>query len=193
MKKPIYVYYDFVSPYSYFAFSQRDKIRERTGRELRLRPVTVGKIMEIVGNVPTSITCKTKRAYQGQDVMRWVAKLQIPFAIHPQFGTFSTAPLVQAALRAGDDVEEFSAAAFEAVWADQAPVTDHSAMHMYFTEKEERFATYWAENDLMEGPLKENNEAAVDDSVFGVPYFHTEVGDFFGNDRLEFLYEALAL
>ncbi len=192
MRKPICFYYDFVSPYSYFAFSQRDQIRERTGRELQLLPVTVGKIMEMVGNVPTSITCKTKRAYQGQDVMRWVEKLQIPFAIHPQFGTFSTEPLVQAALRAGEDVEAFSEAAFQAVWAEQAPVTDNSAMHAYFAGKEERFAAYWAENDLMKDALEKNNNMAVDDGVFGVPYFHTDSGDFFGNDRLDFLYEAIA-
>lgn len=191
MKTPINFYYDFVSPYSYFAFSQRDEIRQRTGRELRLCPVTVGKIMEIVGNVPTSITCKTKRAYQGQDVIRWVEKLQIPFALHPQFGTFSTAPLVRAALRAEEDIEAFSEAAFHAVWAEQAPVTDNSAMYDYFARKEERFATYWSENTQMEDALEQSNSSAVDDGVFGVPYFHTDAGNFFGNDRLDFLYKAI--
>lgn len=100
----------------------------RTGQSLELLPVSVGTVMEQVGNVPTSLTCKAKREYQGQDVRRWVTKLNLPFMIHPKFGSFSTIPLIKAALKAGDDVEAFSQAAFAAIWVEQAPVDDQAAM-----------------------------------------------------------------
>ena len=82
MSEPIDFYYDFVSPYSFFAFAQRDEVSARTGRALNLKPVHVGGIMERVGNVPTSITCKAKRQYLGQDIARWAGKLRIP--VRPQ-------------------------------------------------------------------------------------------------------------
>ncbi len=192
MSQDIRFYYDFVSPYSYFAFSQRDEIARRSGRALDLRPVTVGAIMKEVGNVPTSITCKAKRAYLGHDMMRWVRRLQVPLTPHPAFGQFSTAPLVQAALAAGEDRDAFSQAAFEAVWVEQAPIGDVEAMREFFGSRDERFAGYWDRRDETEGELAAANAAAVQDGAFGVPFFHTERGTFFGNDRLDFLYEAIA-
>ena len=191
MSRTINFYYDFVSPYSYFAFKQRQEIRERTERDLDLRPVSVGMVMEQVGNVPTSLTCATKRAYQKQDLTRWAVKLGLDIKIHPAFGTFSTAPLIKAAISAGKDVEAFSEAAFQAIWTEQAPVTDDDAMQNYFANKNESFADYWAQRDDISGALDKRVDEAVSDGVFGVPFFNTESGNFFGNDRLEFLIEAL--
>lgn len=191
MNEPIHFYYDFISPYSYFAFAQRDAIRARTGRELHLKPVYVGNIMKQVGNVPTSITCKAKRTYLGQDVARWSQKLRVPVQSHAKFGNFSTAPLIKAALRAGDDVEAFSDVAFAAVWVEQGPLDDENAMTNWFAAKDERFATYWAERETMADALDERVHEAVGYGAFGVPHFHTDKGDFFGNDRIEFLIEAL--
>lgn len=191
MTTPIEFYYDFISPYSYFAFAQRDEIRARTGRELRLRPVSVGMIMKAVGNVPTSVTCKAKRRYLDQDLTRWVRKLGIPFAPHPKFGAFSTAPLIQAALAAGDDVEAFSAAAFTAVWVEQAPVDDAVAMREWFASQNACFANYWDARDRMDADLVERVAEAVNVGAFGEPYFHTDRGDFFGNDRIDVLIETL--
>ena len=192
MSGSIAFYYDFVSPYSYFAFDQREEIASRTGRKLDLKPVSVGMVMDKVGNVPTSLTCKAKRAYQRQDVMRWVRKLGVPLSIHPKFGTFSTAPLIKAALRSGEDVEAFSEAAFAAIWAEQASIDDEDAMRDFFAERGEGFGDYWSARDEMEDALMARVDEAVADGVFGVPFFHTEKGDFFGNDRLDFLVEALA-
>ncbi len=191
MNKPIKLYYDFVSPYSYFAFGQREQIQQKTRREIVLRPVAVGMVMEKVGNVPTSLTCKAKRAYSGQDVARWVKKLDVPFAVHPAFGTFSTAPLLQAAILAGDDVASFSEAAFAGVWAEQAPITDDDEMRAFFASKDERFADYWTRKDEAVVELAKRVDEAVADSVFGVPFFKTDEGNFFGNDRLNFLIEAM--
>lgn len=192
MTTPVDFYYDFISPYSYFAFAQREELRRKTGRDLRLRPVSVGMIMEQVGNVPTSVICKAKRRYLGQDIARWTRKLGVSFASHPKFGSFSTAPLIKAALAAGDDVEAFSVEAFSAVWAEQAPVDDEVGMREWFASKDERFARYWDERDQLTSALEARVTEAVSNGAFGVPYFHTDRGDFFGNDRLDFLIEALA-
>lgn len=189
--KPIIFYYDFVSPYSYFAFHQRHEISQRTGRDLELRPVSVGMVMEQVGNVPTSLTCAAKRAYQKQDLTRWAIKLGLGIKMHPAFGTFSTAPLIKAAIGAGEDIGAFSQAAFEAIWTEQAPVTDNDAMQRFFAKRNVNFGDYWVQRDDMSEALKNRVAEAVSDGVFGVPFFNTEKGNFFGNDRLDFLIEAL--
>ena len=192
MTSAIDFYYDFVSPYSYFAFVQRDEIRARSGRTVELKPVHVGAIMKEVGNIPTSITCKAKRAYLGQDVARWARKLRVPVQSHPKFGLFSTEPLIKAALRAGNEVEAFSVAAFAAVWVEQAPLDDLDAMSGWFAAKDRRFSQFWDERDTMTEALDERVAEAVTKGAFGVPYFSSDQGTFFGNDRIDFLVEALA-
>lgn len=192
MGEPIDFYYDFVSPYSFFAFQQRNEVRKRTGCKLRFKPVHVGDIMKQVGNAPTSITCEAKRQYLGQDVARWAHKLGVPMQHHPKFGAFSTKPLIKAALHAGDDVEAFSVAAFAAVWQEAAPLDDAHAMRAWFAAKVDRYAACWDEREQMSAALDARVTEAVANGAFGVPHFHTGKGDFFGNDRIDFLIEALA-
>lgn len=185
-------YFDFVSPYSYFAFSQREEIRRRTGQQLSFKPVYVGEIMKQVGNVPTSVTCPAKRAYLAHDIARWARRLGVPVNPHPRFGTFSTEPLVKAALRAGDDVEAFADAAFASVWVAQAPFGDDHAMALWLSNRGKHFDIYWNERDAMDDAHAVRVSEAVGHGAFGVPFFHTDKGNFFGNDRIDFLIEALA-
>jgi 2-hydroxychromene-2-carboxylate isomerase len=193
MSQAITFYYDFISPYSYFAFSQKKVIAAETGRELVLKPVSVGKIMEATGNVPTSVTCQAKRAYAAQDLARWAHRLSVPVALHPEFGRFSTASLLQAALRSGADIEAFSEAAFHAVWVDQVPMKDPSNMRDWLQTQNPKFAEFWDDREAMADALSLNNQEAVDHGAFGVPYFYTDKGSFFGNDRIDFLIEAVCI
>jgi 2-hydroxychromene-2-carboxylate isomerase len=64
-------FYDFRSPYSYLAFVQ---LREMDV-EIALRPMQILKVMERVGNVPTTITCVAKGRYARADLGRWVQRL----------------------------------------------------------------------------------------------------------------------
>ena len=191
MSQAITFYYDFVSPYSYFAFCQRKAIAAETGRDLVLKPVSVGKIMEATGNVPTSVTCQAKRNYAAQDMARWARKLAVPINLHPEFGRFSTSPLLQAALRSGEDVEAFSELAFRAIWVDQVPMKDPASMRNWLLLQTSSFVEFWDDRESMVDALSQNNQQAVDHGAFGVPYFYTDKGSFFGNDRIDFLIEAL--
>ena len=56
MTQQIELFYDFRSPYSYLAFTQLRQMDV----VIRLRPMKILKVMEKVGNVPTTITCAAK-------------------------------------------------------------------------------------------------------------------------------------
>ena len=76
-------YFDYRSPYAYLAQTQVRKL----GVEVAWRPFEILQLMDKVGNVPTSITCKPKGKYLGADLMRWVALYKVPFQRHPQSGS----------------------------------------------------------------------------------------------------------
>jgi hypothetical protein len=49
-------FYDFRSPYSYLAYTQLCEMDV----DVALRPMKILKVMELVGNTPTTITCAAK-------------------------------------------------------------------------------------------------------------------------------------
>jgi 2-hydroxychromene-2-carboxylate isomerase len=66
MTKALEFFYDFRSPYSYLAFTQ---LREMD-IGITLRPIMILKVMEAVGNVPTTITCAAKGRYARTDLLK---------------------------------------------------------------------------------------------------------------------------
>jgi 2-hydroxychromene-2-carboxylate isomerase len=189
----IQLYFDFVSPYSYLAFSQRKVIAERTGITPSLHPVSVIAIMGATNNTPTSITCPAKRTYARADMARWAEKYGVTIVPHPNFGRFSTEPLLLAAISAiaAGKGDAFCEAAFHAIWRDSADVENEAAMADYFDQRVLGGRAFWQGRASAADALASNVNDAVAAGAFGVPSFVTPKGLFFGNDRLEFLVEAM--
>jgi 2-hydroxychromene-2-carboxylate isomerase len=76
-------FFDFISPYTYLARTQLDGIAARTGARFKMWPMHLLNLMKIVGNTPTTVVCKNKRRYAGQDIARWCARYQVPFKANP--------------------------------------------------------------------------------------------------------------
>ncbi len=74
MKQTVEFFFDFVSPYSYLAYSQLDSLPADTS----LRPMHVLSVMKAVGNTPTTVTCATptpiSRAGRAVMVSRSIAR-----------------------------------------------------------------------------------------------------------------------
>lgn len=194
MSKDASFYYDFVSPYSYLAFTQLGALRARTGASITFKPINILTVMDQVGNVPTTATCKSKALYARTDLMRWAMQYKTRLKPHPKFGTFSTEPLLLAALSAEEQgiLEAFSKAAFEAVWVNQSDLGSDDAIISWLGaagigEPE----AIWSNRDQYRLKLFANQEAAIRDGVFGVPSFVSQGELYFGNDRLHFLEAGL--
>ena len=74
MTQQIELFYDFRSPYSYLAFTQLRQMDV----VITMRPMKILKVMEKVGNVPTTITCAAKGRYARVDVGRWAQRYGVP-------------------------------------------------------------------------------------------------------------------
>ncbi len=187
-------YYDFVSPYSYLAFTQLPAVSHRTGATFDLTPIHILTVMDQVGNAPTTATCKAKAVYARSDLARWARHYHIPVRPHPKFGTFSTEALLLGALAAkeSDQLSAFSKAAFEAVWLNRSDLETDIGIVRWLEEAGVKDASkIWAAREGFREQLLENHDAAVADGVFGVPSFKSTRSLFFGNDRLEFLEQEL--
>ena len=73
--------------------------------------------MQIVGNRPTTIECRNKGKYAGEDLQRWTKRYKVDFARNPHSKSFDFAELDRGALVAIEDGRgaEYVTAVFAAI------------------------------------------------------------------------------
>jgi 2-hydroxychromene-2-carboxylate isomerase len=185
-------HFDYRSPYSYLAMTQIGDI------DLTLHPFDVIDVMKRVGNTPTTITCKVKGVYAGADLGRWTRRYGVPFSRNPQMREIDGLRLLRATLAIPDGPERRKAmeALFKAMWAEPAPLgtpADIAALLTSAGVAESAALAERMDSAELEATLDAANAAAAARGVFGSPSFFVGEEMFFGNDRLEFLREALAV
>lgn len=183
-------HFDYRSPYSYLALTQIGDL------DLTLHPFDVIDVMNRVGNTPTTITCKVKGEYAGKDLARWTQRYGVPFSRNPAMREVNGQRLLRATLAISDGPERRKAveAMFKAMWGEPAPLGSPEEIVALLTKAGVADAAALADkmdNSEIEAALEAANSAAAARGVFGSPSFFVGDDMFFGNDRLDFLREAL--
>lgn len=194
MPKSFDYYLDFASPYTYLANTQIPGLVERTGAEVVYKPMVLGAVMVGSGNAPPS-TVAAKGAYMGQDIARWLKRYDLPFEFNPNFPVRTILPLRCAlvALEEGG-FDALRDEIFKAVWTEKIDPNDAEALKPVITRAglDGDHVLERTGDPKIKAQLKANTDEAVARGVFGAPTLF--VGDemFFGNDRLDFVEEALS-
>ncbi len=197
--KSVEFYYDLVSPYSYLAHREVSRICDEHGAELSLRPMLLGAVHNAVGlQAPVEIEAKAR--YQAQDIRRWAEHHGLPMAFPEPF-PFRTLKTMRAAmfLKERGELEAFTREAFALFWEeDGAPegieASDEDGPLREVARRagldpEELLAG--AASDEAKQALKGATEEAAERGVFATPTFFVGEEMFWGNDRLDFVREAL--
>lgn len=80
-KKLIELFYDVVSPYSWFAFEVLCRYKNKWAIDLSLKPVFLGGIMQKAGNKPPVMVCTNKAIYLPKDVERMSEYMKVDFKL----------------------------------------------------------------------------------------------------------------
>ncbi len=183
-------YFDFRSPYSYLALSQLPAL----GADIRYQPFDVLDVMGKVGNVPTSFTCKAKSRYLQHDLRRWAMRYQLPISPNPGMSKMDVSAMLHAALAAIDagTGEAAIRLLFKAVWASQDAIANAGDIAAILSSGGLDPASLGPlGGSEAEARLAAINSAAAERGVFGAPTIFIGEQQFFGNDRFEFIAEAL--
>jgi 2-hydroxychromene-2-carboxylate isomerase len=193
--KTVECFFDFGSPTAYLAFTQLPQIAAQTGARLVWRPMLLGGVFKATGNTsPVAIAAKGR--WMTQDIGRWAKRYGVAFAFNPHF-PINTLSLMRGAvgiqLRRPADFERYLSTVFKALWAQPTNLGDTQVLSDTLAEAgiaDDEFAALIADAEV-KAALIAATEEAVARGVFGAPT--TFVGDelFFGQDRLDFVREAL--
>jgi 2-hydroxychromene-2-carboxylate isomerase len=195
MTRTIEFYFDFPSPYSYLAHTQLPKIAAEHGAAVAYHPFRILELMTIVGNRPTTIECKNKGKHAGVDLQRWTKRYNVEFARNPNSRSFDFAELDRGALAAIADGRgaEYVTAVFGAIWGKPVDLSQRAVLSEVLEKAGFNAAQLIqrASHADIVAKLEAETKAAAERGVFGAPTMFVGQHMFFGNDRLDFVAEAL--
>jgi len=194
MSKTVEIFFDFLSPPSYLAWTQMPGICERTGACVIWRPMFTIGLHELTGN-RSPITVPNKGKWVMRDLQRFARRYGVTLNPNPN-GFINILPSNRAAVVADKEgvVEQLMAQAYPAMFVDGRDLSDLAVLKDIIASAG-LDADYYLEaiaTDEIKSQLKNNTQEAADRGAFGAPTFF--VGDemFFGQDRLEFVEEELS-
>jgi 2-hydroxychromene-2-carboxylate isomerase len=189
MAKQIEFFYDYLSPFSYLADTQLPRIAWRAGAEIVYRPILLGAVMKATGN-SGPLPIQGKGGYNITDFQRWAKRYGVPAQFSPHF-PFNTIRLLRAAVAAQQlgRFADFHSTAFRAIWEHGQDLSKEAALRHLLSDV--GIDPALIDGDEIKHQLRVNADEAVSRGAFGAPTFF--VGDemFWGNDRLDFVEEAL--
>lgn len=196
MTKTVEFFFDLGSPATYLASTQLPRICQQTDSQLIYVPMLLGGVFKATGNA-SPVTIAAKGRYMFQDLARYAKRYGVPLKFNPHF-PINTLTLMRAVtgmqLRHPERFEVFIDCLFRALWVEGRNMDDPQTVAAVLTEHGFDPAETLAltADEQVKTALKDNTERAVQRGVFGAPSMF--VGDqlFFGQDRLDFVVEALS-
>ena len=194
MSKQLEFYFDVGSPTAYLAHKRLGQLAAQYPLTVVLRPMLLGGVFKATGNTsPVTIAAKGRYMLE-HDLPRFARRYGVTLNFNPHF-PINTLPLMRGALAAAElDCEEpYVTAMFDAIWVAGADLGDPAvtADVLQAAGLDAEALMSLAQEPAIKAALVSATEAAVARGVFGAPTFFVDDDMYFGQDRLDFIEEAL--
>lgn len=196
MNKTLEFFFDLGSPTTYLAYTQLPGICGETGSQLVYQPILLGGIFKATGNA-SPITIPAKGRYMLQDLARYARRYDVPLKFNPHF-PINTLTLMRAVtgiqLRQPERFVDFIDCLFQALWVEGRNLGDPAVVAQVLTEHgfDPAKVLELTQDEDVKDALKRKTEEAIARGVFGAPSLFVDQQLFFGQDRLDFVREALS-
>jgi 2-hydroxychromene-2-carboxylate isomerase len=194
--KTIEFFFDFGSPTTFLAHTQLPRIAAEAGAQLVYKPMLLGGVFKATGNA-SPVTVPAKGRWMGEDIARWARRYGVSFAMNPFF-PINTLALMRGAvglqLRQPALFAAYADAVFQAIWVqrrDLGQAAEVAAVLATLGLTPQAFMALAGDAEVKAALIAATDEA-VARGVFGAPTCFVGDAMFFGQDRLDFVREALA-
>lgn len=196
MSREVEFWFDVGSPAAYLAWTQLPKIAAETGATVAYKPFLLGGVFQATGNrSPMEVAAKGR--YMQGDLERFARRYGVPFRHNPHF-PINTLALMRGALglqmREPQKMPAYVDAVFRAIWVDGKAMNEPAVVGAVLQQAgfdPQQLLVLAADPEVKE-KLKTETQQAVARGVFGAPTFFVGEHMFWGQDRLDFVKEALS-
>ena len=188
-------WFDFGSPAAYLASTQIAGIESATGARAVWRPMLLGGVFQATGN-HSPATIPAKGRYTFVDFDRFARRYGVPLRYNPHF-PINTLLLMRGAvgmqLRDPGRFPDYCAAMFRSIWVDALDMNDPAVVGRALQQAgfDAQALLALSQEPDVKAALKAATDEAVARGVFGAPTFFAGDQMFWGQDRIDFLKEAL--
>jgi 2-hydroxychromene-2-carboxylate isomerase len=193
MSKQLEFFFDFGSPTSYLAWTQLPRIATQANAQILWRPMLLGGVFKATGN-QSPVAIPAKGRYMLLDLARFARRYGVPLAFNPHF-PINTLTLMRGAVGYldTDKFQPYLKAIFEALWVHQQNLGRPEVLAEVLVAAGFDPAEFAAlvSDEAVKQRLKATTEEAIERGVFGAPSFFVGQDMYFGQDRLDFVAEAL--
>jgi 2-hydroxychromene-2-carboxylate isomerase len=196
MSKTVEFFFDVGSPAAYLAWTQLPSLCSSTGARVDYRPMLLGGVFNATGN-QSPMAVPAKGSYVMADLERHAARYGVPFRHNPHF-PINTLTLMRCAtalqLQHPERLGSYVDAVFRAIWVAASDMNDPQVVAAVLREAgfDPVALLAHAGDPQVKDRLKQATQDAVARGVFGAPTFFVDGQMYWGQDRLEFVKEALS-
>jgi 2-hydroxychromene-2-carboxylate isomerase len=188
MSEPIKFYFDFSSPYGYFAALKIDGLAASFDRQVTWHPMMLGAAMKITGAKPLA-DVEIKGDYCRNDWDRLSRFMEVPWKMPDRF-PIATLAAARAFYWLDDQdpvlAKRFAQTAFDTYFGQGRDITATEAVADFAEplgiERADLLAA--VQDQVVKQRLKDETAKAIDGGVFGSPFFIIDGEPFWGADRL---------
>lgn len=195
MPKTLEFYFDFGSPAAYLAHTQLPQLSAETGAQVVYKPMLLGGVFQSTGNQPPNAVVP-KGAYVFTDFSRFAKRYGVPLVRNANFPIITTTLMrgaVGLQLQGDARFADYMDVVYKAIWVDNENMNDPAVVGAVLTRNGFDAAALVAltQEPAVKDALKAVTTAAVARGIFGAPTMFVGDAMFWGQDRLDFVREAL--
>jgi 2-hydroxychromene-2-carboxylate isomerase len=188
-------YFSTISTWAYLGHDAFVAMARRRGVEVRFKPMALSTVFPETGGLPLAKRHPSRQAQRLYEMQRWRDRRGLPLELKPAFHPFDAALADRVAAALADRPQTcaaYASSAMRGVWtgqnlADEATIRAHVAAAG--ADVEATLAA--ARSDAVGAIYAANAQEAMAAGVFGSPSYVRDGEVFWGQDRLDFLEEAI--
>jgi 2-hydroxychromene-2-carboxylate isomerase len=193
--KTVEFFFDVGSPAAYLAWTQLPRIAGQAGATIDYRPMLLGGVFQATGN-QSPMMVPAKGRYMLDDLQRHAIRYGVAFRHNPHF-PINTLTLMRGAtgvqMREPQRLQAYGDAVFRAIWVEGRNMNEPAEVGAALTAAgfDPQALLALAADAQVKEQLKSVTQDAVARGVFGAPAFFVDGCLYWGQDRLDFVKEAL--
>ena len=190
-------YFSVISTFAYLGSDRFTKIVSKYNLEVIEKPLDlVGEIFPNTGGLPVPKRHPARQKYRLVELERISNKLGLPINKQPKFfppkDPHLPAKFVIASNKMGNKLH-FGNECLKYLWSMDKDLSDHNTLQEICEKLNLKFEDIknLALSDEVDAKYKENSKDAINQNVFGAPSYVFKNEIFWGQDRIEYLEDAI--
>lgn len=186
-----------MSPWTYLGHQRFVQIAKAANAKVRVRPMDLGQVFPISGGLPLGKRAPQRQAYRLVELARFSQALNLPLNLHPKFFPVAGDPasklIIAVDMHHGTDAAlTLTGAVLAAVWQQERDIADTHTLAALLSEHQlDAACLALSTTPEVQARYAMDTQDAIDAQVFGAPSYVIDGTIFWGQDRLDFVAQAL--